>query len=733
MPGGPPVPLNPKSKTPVTDQLVARAAELGPNATPEQLLEAPDMRDVALLGPETADPWVLRSPDAATAVRDREEALTDRAFAALGDVLATPGVPEAVRTQMLHMVDPTTQAIRPEMRQQAIQLAADLRTKNKTASVIDQLAGRDEGVVQKNNLMSLPTTELKPLIVQLAKRLPDDRRNEAPTLARQLVAGVTRKLSNSALNSLQQLDAELVDTLSAVAGSPELTSAIEKLRNQNSALNDLRRSRTEKGASFIESMFAPTMQPQYAERAAQVVDEIADSGLDNMTERRRLNVLKALTPVFGSEQNVRSVIEYYGNLRREDKAALPDDMDTAADDGDDTNTTGYAPGVGFVDPELDGQEDSDAIDDGAPLSEVDPSKPRYAFRDAKAARPFDVDVIPNFQRSRVAYTPEENAPYENEAADILAAVDRAVSRVQTDPELRKRPAVRDATSARLERTRAVVGRWYDKYGARAVAELLDTSKNRRRHAGALEALNRIKSGTPDKADAEFITLTQYLDETAGGVAAGEKRKLAREQGKEAGLNEAQINRMLAEVDNDDFYAVELNRRRRDIEDRLEDARRNNKTAQVERLENMLAMVELTAAVQGQEAALDLFEVISVRNRDQNDMIATDEQVRKFGALLKAKDPAAQKTKINFIDPDGREVSLSAESIYKTIGEERGVTSATTSQDRAKQLFADGVASLLARGYKLAPGTNLSKVLVDRQMGVYAEKRRSPERLAALRE
>ena len=278
-----------------------------------------------------------------------------------------------------------------------------------------------------------------------------------------------------------------------------------------------------------------------------------------------------------------------------------------------------------------------------------------------------------------------------------------------------------------------MSRWYDKYGARAVVELLDTSKNRRRHAGAFEALNRIKSGTPDTADAEFITLTQYLDETAGGVAAAEKRKLAREQGKEAGLSEAQINRMLAEVDNDDAYAVELNRRRRDIEDRLEDARRNNKTAQVERLENMLAMVELTAEVRGQEAALDLFEVISVRNRDQNDLIATDEQIRKFGALLKAKDPKAQKTKVNFIDPDGREVSLSAESIYKTIGEERGVTSATTSQDRAKQLFADGVASLLARGYKLAPGTNLSKVLVDRQMGVYADKTRSPERLAALRE
>ena len=407
VPGGPPVPLNPKSKTPVTDQLVARAEELGPDAAPEQLLETPDMRDAALLGPETADPWVLRAPDAATAVRDREETLTNRAFVALGDVLATPGVPEAVRTQMLQMVDPTTQAIRPEMRQQAIQLAADLRTKNTTASVIDQLADRDEGVVQKNNLMSLPTTELKPLIAQLAKRLPDDRRNEAPTLARQLVAGVTRKLSDKTLNSLQQLDAELVDTLTAVADSPELTSAVEKIRNQNSALNDLRRSRTEKGASFFESMLAPNLPPQYVERAARVVDEIADSGLDNMTEQRRANVLKALTPVFGSDQNTRAVIEYYGNVRREDKAAISDDADTTADSSDDTDTTGYAPGVGFVDTELDGLDDGE-VDIGAPMSEVDPSKPRYAFRDAKAARPFDVDVIPNFQRSKVEYRPIRN-------------------------------------------------------------------------------------------------------------------------------------------------------------------------------------------------------------------------------------------------------------------------------------------------------------------------------------
>lgn len=197
--------------------------------------------------------------------------------------------------------------------------------------------------------------------------------------------------------------------------------------------------------------------------------------------------------------------------------------------------------------------------------------------------------------------------------------------------------------------------------------------------------------------------------------------------------------------------TEVKRIAADIEDRIDQhkARKGEDRSQrINQLQGELTLMRQAYKDGGAQAALDLYEVLQVSGQEQNDTIASDEDVAKMATLADAKD--AKETRVTFQREDGSKFTLSAESMWKTLGDKEGSGKGENAQARAKRLFADAVASVLARpevvgivGTSFTPERvvrmktgkervvpSLSEfkpgLVIDRKLGVQAKKKGNPK-------
>lgn len=173
--------------------------------------------------------------------------------------------------------------------------------------------------------------------------------------------------------------------------------------------------------------------------------------------------------------------------------------------------------------------------------------------------------------------------------------------------------------------------------------------------------------------------------------------------------------------------TEVKRIAADIKDRIDQhkARKGeDRSQQINQLQGELTLMRQAYKDGGAQAALDLYEVLQVSEQEQNDTIASDEDVAKMSTLADAKD--AKETRVTFQREDGSKFTLSAESMWKTLGDKEGSGKGENAQARAKRLFADAAASVLARPEVAKMVTPMEKILIDRKLDVQAKKKGNPE-------
>lgn len=173
--------------------------------------------------------------------------------------------------------------------------------------------------------------------------------------------------------------------------------------------------------------------------------------------------------------------------------------------------------------------------------------------------------------------------------------------------------------------------------------------------------------------------------------------------------------------------TEVKRIAADIKDRIDQhkARKGeDRSQQINQLQGELTLMRQAYKDGGAQAALDLYEVLQVSEQEQNDTIATDADIAKMATLADAKD--AKETRVTFQREDGSKFTLSAESMWKTLGDKEGSGKGENAQARAKRLFADAAASVLARPEVSKMVTPMEKILIDRKLGVQAKKKGNPK-------
>lgn len=134
------------------------------------------------------------------------------------------------------------------------------------------------------------------------------------------------------------------------------------------------------------------------------------------------------------------------------------------------------------------------------------------------------------------------------------------------------------------------------------------------------------------------------------------------------------------------------------------------------LQGEAALLKHVYKTDGAKAALDLYEVLKV-SEDANPNVASDEDMNKFSKLIGAE--GSERTRVAFVRHDGSRVLLSAESMWKSQGDKEkseGTSGGESEVARRRRLFAEAVASVLARDDIKGLGTDLSGVVIDRKSG-----------------
>jgi hypothetical protein len=147
----------------------------------------------------------------------------------------------------------------------------------------------------------------------------------------------------------------------------------------------------------------------------------------------------------------------------------------------------------------------------------------------------------------------------------------------------------------------------------------------------------------------------------------------------------------------------LNDMYRSIDQRIADHEsKGGREEQINVLKGERSMIQHVADTQGPKAALDKYQVIE-RMARPDELTATQDDIN----TMKTGVDAHPETSITFDKPDGKTVKLSAESIWKTQRDKGGSGS-------KQELFSDGVASLMNKGYK--PRGELSGITLDSATG-----------------
>lgn len=169
--------------------------------------------------------------------------------------------------------------------------------------------------------------------------------------------------------------------------------------------------------------------------------------------------------------------------------------------------------------------------------------------------------------------------------------------------------------------------------------------------------------------------------------------------------------------------AELNRLFKIIDDLVAEHKKHKKedrSAMINPLLGERSMVEAAYERGGAEEALSLYEVLRTEAKDQNDLVATDEDLAKYSFKKGA-------SRVTFKRTDGTKLMLSAESMWKTFGDKtKGETSGGKEGDtaRARRLFKEAVASVLARPDIESLETSLSGLKIDSK-GTEAEPKIDP--------
>jgi hypothetical protein len=169
--------------------------------------------------------------------------------------------------------------------------------------------------------------------------------------------------------------------------------------------------------------------------------------------------------------------------------------------------------------------------------------------------------------------------------------------------------------------------------------------------------------------------------------------------------------------------AELRRLVADIDKRIagHEARKGeDRSALINALKGERSMLEAAYKKGGVEEALSMYEVLRTEAKDQNDLVATDEDLAKYSFKKGA-------SRVTFKRTDGTKLMLSAESMWKTFGDKtKGETSGGKEGDtaRARRLFNEAVASVLARPDIESLETSLSGLKIDSK-GTEAEPKIDP--------
>lgn len=173
--------------------------------------------------------------------------------------------------------------------------------------------------------------------------------------------------------------------------------------------------------------------------------------------------------------------------------------------------------------------------------------------------------------------------------------------------------------------------------------------------------------------------------------------------------------------------AEVKRVAGDIKERIKKLSKRtdeDRTAQINDLKGELSAMRMKYKEGGAKAALDLYEVLRSGDVDPNDLVATDEDLSKFGTHADAEE--YKPTRITFQKKDGTKLMLSAENMWKSQGTKEGSGKGEGGQFRTKRLFSEAVASVLARPDIEKLLTPMEKVTIDRKTGITATKKNNPE-------
>ena len=184
---------------------------------------------------------------------------------------------------------------------------------------------------------------------------------------------------------------------------------------------------------------------------------------------------------------------------------------------------------------------------------------------------------------------------------------------------------------------------------------------------------------------------------------------------------------------------EMKRVRADIEGLIKEQKshkREDRSKQIAEHEGTLSLMKDAyqkngGGEKGASAALDLFEVLKVEGQEKNDLVTTDEELAKMATSAKAAD--AKETHIVFKQKNGKKLLLSAESMWKTQGTKEGSGRGEAVPSRAKRLFSEALASVLARPDIAGLETPLENIKIDRAMNLWAQPKVDPLKTAVRRD
>lgn len=387
--------------------------------TPSEFIKtvfAPTIVDEAAadLLPDEQDPAVLNAPNIEQALEERGAAKIANASRYAEELLNDDVTPQSVKDRVAAMngdfTDPAnrkyvTQTLVAQrggekfglavndMIKVAKELGGDIKEgagklKEKLAKGIDDAQER----IIKKNLQDISIGEISPLVELLAQKLGKDA-SQAPSLAQKLLAAANRISPDSRITP--ETDARLraissvvgddvLDLVTDLSGNDALRGSIARIRAIPSAINDVGKA----GAnSFLAaSITDPDIKndPNALAQIARVVDEMGLKSGANETVKNRL--MGGLTAVFGSADNAKTVVEYYGNIKRE-AYKLEAESDKVYEDrvGESTGRARELQQPKSNTDTYEGVADAAEFDT---FTEKDAPGREYGYRSATAKRPF---------------------------------------------------------------------------------------------------------------------------------------------------------------------------------------------------------------------------------------------------------------------------------------------------------------------------------------------------------